>query len=53
MDTVDDIKKERDHDYIASLITDYFSQKLFPLVNEFLTRREDMSDAEEDDYEED
>jgi len=29
MDLVDDIKKERDHDFIVSLITDHFSHKLF------------------------
>ncbi len=29
MDMVDDVKKEKDHDYIANLISDYFSHKLF------------------------
>eukprot|EP00347_Sterkiella_histriomuscorum_P016015 403354822 len=51
MDTVDDIKKERDHDYIVHVISEYFSQKLFPLVGELLAKKEDMN--KDDQYEDD
>ena len=32
MDTVEDFKKEPDHEYICKLIDDHFSQKLFEKV---------------------
>jgi hypothetical protein len=35
MDTVDDVKKEIDHEYVSKLITHYFSQKLFREVSDF------------------
>lgn len=39
MDTVDDVKKEKDHDYICKLISEHFSQKLFDKVNEFFMKK--------------
>lgn len=39
MDTVDDVKKEKDHEYICKLISEYFSQKLFDKVNEIYMRK--------------
>jgi hypothetical protein len=41
MDQVEEFKKERDHDYIARLINEYFSQKLFNIVGEVFVRKED------------
>ena len=32
MDTVEDFKKEPDHEYICKLIDDHFSQKLFEKI---------------------
>jgi hypothetical protein len=32
MDTVDDVKKEKDYEYIAKLISEKFSNKLFTHV---------------------
>ena len=45
MDTVDDVKKEVDHEYISKLITQHFSQRLFVCVSEF-----QMKKSEEDIY---
>ena len=41
MDTVDDAKKGKDHQYIVKLISEYFSQKLFTLIQEIFVRKED------------
>ena len=53
MDIVDDVKKERDHDYISRLISDYFSQKLFTLIGEIFVRKEDKESMANDNYEDD
>lgn len=38
-DAVDDIKREPDHDFISKLITDYFSTKVFDMVNDLLYKK--------------
>ena len=59
MDTVDDVKKEADHEYVSDLITRYFSQRLFNTVSDFLMKKtkeeiyqdEELSDnPDEQDY---
>ena len=40
MDLVDDVKKERDHDFIEGLISDYFSHKLFQAISDFAQKKE-------------
>ena len=59
MDTVDDVKKEADHEYVSRLITHYFSQRLFNTVSDFLMKKskeeiyqdEELSDnPDEQDY---
>jgi hypothetical protein len=49
MDTVEDYKKEKDHNYISNLITEYFSQKLFSLISEIFVRKDDK-DQEAQEY---
>ena len=39
MDDVEDFKKQFDHDYIANLISHYFSLKLMEKVERFHLRR--------------
>ena len=59
MDAVDDIKKEADHEYVSKLIVQYFSQKLFNAVSDFMMKKskeeiyqdEVLSDDAEDDGE--
>jgi len=48
MDTVDDVKKEADHEYVSKLITQYFSQRLFNTVSDFLMKKakEEMDNDE-------
>ena len=41
MDTVEDFKKGKDHSYIVKLISEFFSQKLFSLIQEIFVRKED------------
>lgn len=41
MDEVDDIKRGPDHDFISRLITDYFSQKIFDVVCDFMVKKND------------
>ena len=41
MDTVDDVKKEVDHEFISNLITQHFSQRLFVCVSDFQTKKTD------------
>ena len=54
MDTVDDVKKEVDHEFISSLITQHFSQRLFVCVSDFQTKKteeeinDDVIDLNED-----
>lgn len=58
LDLVDDVKKEPDHDFIAKLITQHFSQKLFLDVSDFNLKKtkeeiyaeEVISDNDEEDY---
>lgn len=40
MDLVEDVKKEKDHEYISSQISKHFSQKLFDLVTEISQRKQ-------------
>jgi hypothetical protein len=52
MDLVDDIKKEKDHQYIVTLIAEYFSHKLFQTITDFAAKKEeDLADAEDYDEE--
>ena len=48
MDNVDDVKHQRDHEYISKLIGEYFSQKLFSLIHEIFVRQEDKDSVLED-----
>lgn len=61
MDTVDDVKKEKDHEYICKTITDYFSQKLFEKITEVYMKKpleqinkdQEISSDDEDDADDD
>jgi len=53
MDTVEDVKKEPDHAFIASLITSHFSQRLFSEVTDFHMKRAQQDDEAEEPDEED
>lgn len=41
MDAVDDVKREIDHEYISTLITEYFSSKIFDVVSDLLYKKTD------------
>ena len=36
MDTAEDFEREKDHDYISKLITEYFCKKLLEKVDNFM-----------------
>ena len=52
MDTVDDQKKERDHEFIEKLITEYFSKKLLSMVEDMDIKKDDEAEAAHE-YQED
>ena len=45
---MDDVKKERDHEYVSKLISTYFSQKLFTTVSEIFVRKDDEANQPEE-----
>ena len=45
MDDVEDFKKEFDHEYISSIITNHFSSKLFLQVDKYRLRTTDKEFA--------
>ena len=39
MEAVDDVSKERDHDFICKLINEYFSQKVLQTLTDIMDER--------------
>lgn len=48
MDEVTDFKKEKDHEFVSKLITAELSQKLFTAVREFLAKRDEVKQREQE-----
>lgn len=48
LDTVDDRRKEPDHEFVSQLITQHYSQRLFQVVSDFI---ENKTLEQEDDEE--
>ena len=53
MDTVDDQKKERDHDFIERLIGEYFSRKLLTMIEDMDVKKDVEEGREALEYQED
>ena len=53
MDTVDDQKKERDHEFIERLITEYFSRKLLSMIEDIDIKKDDEPEGTHDYHDED
>ncbi len=51
MDAVEDYKKGKDHQYIVRLISEFFSQKLFTVIQDLFVRKDDK-DLEAQEFQE-
>lgn len=47
LDAVDDRRKEPDHEFVSQLITQYYSQRLFQVVSDFIENKTLEQDDEE------